>query len=112
MRSPDTAERRTTTVYSVSELLLAHTHTHAHAHAHARMHTHTHTHTGPRGSEWADLAPLLLSDSLVVLCFTQTSIVTKIVMRRRRITMATATATPMMTAVSTLPEPGVSGVSE
>ena len=26
--------------------------------------------------------------------------------------MATATATPMMTAVSTLPEPGVSGVSE
>ena len=55
---------------------------------------------------------LLLFDSLVVLCFKQTSIVTKTVMMRRRITMATATTTPMMTAVSTLPEPGVSGVSE
>ena len=57
-----------------------------------------------------------LPDSLVVLCFTQTSTVMKAEMTmRRRITVTTATTTPMMTAVSTPPEPrgvGVEGERE
>ena len=51
-----------------------------------------------------------LPDSLVVLCFTQTSTVMKAEMAmKRRITVATATTTPMMPAVSIALEPGGGG---
>ena len=54
-----------------------------------------------------------LPDSLVVLCFTQTSTVMKEKMTmRRRITMATAIPAPMMTAVSTALEPKGGGEGE
>ena len=47
-----------------------------------------------------------LYDSLVVLCFKQTSTVKKTdKTRRMRITVATATTTPMITAVSIPPGP-------
>ena len=51
-----------------------------------------------------------LPDSLVVLCFTQTSTVMKAeMMMKRRITVATATTTPMMPAVPIALEPGGGG---
>ena len=62
-----------------------------------------------KACEWVHTLLHLSSDLHMVLCFTQTSTVAKTVMKMMKITMTTATTTPMMTAVSTLPEPGVSG---